>query len=295
MSHNKDKTEYTLETLKGFVVPRLKKSLSLSYSEKQNLLARIHNTQTASPKRIVSPYSSFATFFKVRMQYGMYALPLIMIVLFANYSDSFSLKFRSWLDGFNSTKNEIAVTQSSIEAKMSLSKAQRGITELKSSDDEVRKNLLASQVSSRSQEVRNKVAALVKENKITEAKEIVLDLETALKADQLFAVAPAVAEEVFAATDLRVELEKQEVVNFAFSSTTATSTSVSELQEKLDGFSKELKSFDNNASTTLLIADAQTALDKAQAYLKENSIQEAVITLQAAERIVAEIRLVLLQ
>lgn len=295
MLHNKDNIQHTLETLKGFAVPRLKKSLSLSVSEKHNLFARIISTPTVASKPVVSPYTSFSIFFRKRIQYGMYALPIIMIAFFANYSDAFSLKLKSWFDGFNSTKHEISITQSAIEAKMSLSKAQRGISDLKSSSDETEKTMLASQVSTRSQDVRNKVAALVKENKITEAKEIVLDLETALKADQLFAVAPAVAEEVFAATDLRVELEKQEVVNLAFSTTSTATSSIAELQTKIDGFKTELGEFEANASSTSLIADATSSLEKAQVYLNDNKIEEAVITLQATERTVAEIRLLLLQ
>lgn len=294
MLHNKDNIEHTLQTLRGFAVPRLKKSLSLSDSEKHNLFARII-TAPVSAKRVASPYTSFSTFFRTRIQYGMYALPIVLLAFFANYSDVFSVKLKSWFDGFNSTKQEIAITQSAIEAKMSLSKAQRGITELKASADEGEKTMLASQVSSRSQEVRNKVAALVKENKITEAKEIVLDLEAALKADQLFAMAPAVAEEVFAATDLRVELEKQEVVNIAFSATTSATSSIADLQIKLNDFRTQLDGFEANASTTPLIADARSSLDKAQVYLNEDKVEEAVITLQATERIVAEIRQLLLQ
>lgn len=299
MLHKKDNIEHTLETLKGFVVPRLKKSLSLSDSEKHNLFARIITSPIATGKyatRAASPFvSSFSVFFRKRVQYGMYALPIIMIAFFANYSDTFSLKLKSWFDGFNATKDEIAITQSAIEAKMSLSKAQRGISELKASADEGEKTMLATQVSTRSQEVRNKVAALVKENKITEAKEIVIDLEAALKADQLFAMAPAVADEVFAATDLRVELEKKEVANLAFSATSTATSSIPELQVRLDGFKVELDAFEANASSTPLIADARAAIEKAQVYLNENKVEEAVITLQAAERIVAELRQLLLQ
>ncbi|MEN9604631.1 MAG: hypothetical protein RJB39_316 [Candidatus Parcubacteria bacterium] len=299
MLNNKDNIPHMLEGLKSHLSPRFKKSLSLTDAEKHNLFARIISNPVATPKyahRVASPFvNSFSIFFRRRIQYGMYALPIILIAFFANYSDAFSLKLKSWFEDFNNTKNEIVATQSAIEAKLSLSRAQRGISELKSSEDDSQKTALASQVSVRSQEVRNRVAALVKENKIAEAKEIALDLEAALKADELFAMSPAVAEEVFAATDLRVELEKKERVNIAFGTSSATSTLVADLQVKIDGLKKELDGFASTSSSSPLIADARATLEKAEKYLAESKIEETVITLQACDRIVAEVRLLLLK
>ena len=63
----------------------------------------------------------------------------------------------------------------------------------------------------------------------------------------------------------------------------------------MDDFKVQLDGFEANASTTPLIIDAKASLVKAQVYLDESKIEEAVITLQAAERIVADIRQLLVQ
>lgn len=79
------------------------------------------------------------------------------------------------MENFSQTKDDILSNRSTIQAKMSLSKAQRDIYALKAINiDKTRTDILVTQVSTRSKEVRNRVAALVKENKISEAKLIAL-------------------------------------------------------------------------------------------------------------------------
>jgi hypothetical protein len=298
MPINKDNIPHILENLKDFATPRFKKSLSLSASEKHTMFRRI---VTETPKLVHIPVrspfvTSFNTFFKQKIQYGFYALPLVLIAFFANYSDAFSVRLKALFNDFKNTQSEIQVAQSSIEAKMSLSKAQKEIYALKAAtENTTAKDALVAQVSTRSKEVRNKVAALIEENKITEAKEIVLDLEAALKADQLFAVAPQVADEVFAAIDLRVELEKKEVVNIAFATGTASTTPEVDLRARIVDISKELDGFTVNASSSDMIAEAKASLKKAEDYIVAGDIQAAVITLQACDRIVADLRRLLVQ
>lgn len=304
MQINKDNIPHILESLKGFVNSRLNKSASLSVSEKQNLFNRIISTE---PKRlskelvapIPSPFvSRFNEFFKHKMQFAYYALPIVLFAFFANYSEALSMRLKSWMNDFNNTKTEISLNQATMEAKLSLSKVQSDINNLKASNAGIKKDALATQVTVQSKEVRNRVAALVNENQIVEAKEIALDLEVALKADELYKVSPEVKEEVLAATDLRVELEKKEVVQIALSpedSATSTVEKAEALKVKIDALRAEIDGFVVNASTTDMIADAKAALKKSEDYFVASDIERTVLSLQACERVVAELRLVIVE
>lgn len=292
--------EHILHSLKKPVSRGLDKSVSLSVTEKTSLFDKIiKEAQSTSYKhKIKSPFlntiNPFDILFKTKLQYAFYALPIVLLAVFVNYSHVF------WTN-FSQVAEEVTEAGSSIQAKMSLSKAQREIYALKAvNDSEVRKDILVAQVSNRSQEVRNRVAALVKENKISEAKEIVLDLETALKADELYTVSPVVVEEVLAATDLRVKLEKKEVVQLAIDPQSDIASSTPEvIQKKMADLRTEIETFINTESisdsTKELIETAKSGLKKTEDYIAVSDFERAVITLQGVERIVAELRVSLVQ
>lgn len=288
MKINKDNIENTLTNLKGFVSQRFEESVSLSVAEKDEMFEKIVAGQRPERVSVRTP-SPFMSKFGV-FQYGYYVLPMIMIAVFVNYSGML-------MENFSQTKDDILSNRSTIQAKMSLSKAQRDIYALKAINiDKTRTDILVTQVSTRSKEVRNRVAALVKENKISEAKLIALDLEAALKADQLYTMSPQVVEEVLAATDLRVKLEKKEVVQIALEpSATSSVAPEAGVALKIESLYKELDGFQLTEDKTELIADVKATLKKAQDYLDQKDTERAVITLQAAERIVAELRLLLVQ
>lgn len=286
--------ENMLKDLKGPLSRQLDKSVSLSISEKNSLFDRvmtgIHTGSYKHKKQATVFTNPFDILFKTKLQYAFYALPVVILAVFVNYSQVF------W-SNFAEVAREVTGSESSIQAKMSLSKAQRDIYALKAvTDSEARKDILVAQVSNRSQEVRNRVAALVKENKISEAKEIVLDLETALKADQLYTVSPAVVEEVLAATDLRLKLEKKEVVQLAIEPLPDVASSTPEvLKKKITALYTELDSFKIPEDKKELTDTARATLKKAEDYIVALDTERAVITLQAAERIVAEIRVSLVE
>ena len=296
MTKHNSNIENMLKDLKAPVSRRLEKSASLSVSEKNSLFTRItQDIESGAYKHnIKSPFvnikNPFDVLFKTKLQYAFYVLPIVLLGVFVNYSHVF------WAN-FSQVAGEVASSESSIQAKMSLSKAQREIYALKAvTDSETKKDILVAQLSNRSREVRNRVAALVKENKITEAKEIVLDLETALKADQLYTVSPVVVEEVLAATDLRLKLEKKEVVKLAIEPEDDIASSTPEtVKKKISALYTELDSFKVTDDKKELVDTAKAALKKSEDYLASSDLERAVITLQAAERTVAELRVSLVQ
>lgn len=301
MTKNNQNIEHMLHGLKKPVSRGLDKSISLSVAEKTSLFDTIiKETQSTSYKhKIKSPFlntvkNPFDILFKTKLQYAFYALPVVLLAVFVNYSHVF------WTN-FSQVAEEVTEAGSSIQAKMSLSKAQREIYALKAvNDSEIRKDILVAQVSNRSQEVRNRVAALVKENKISEAKEIVLDLETALKADELYTVSPVVVDEVLAATDLRVKLEKKEVVQLAIEPQPDVASSTPEvIQKKIADLRTEIDTFIRTEqvsdSTKELVETVNAGLKKTEDYVAVSDFERAVITLQGAERIVAELRVSLIQ
>lgn len=294
MINKKDNILHTLENLKDFASARFDSSLSLTDSEKNTLLQKIQTEPSRNVRSQPSPFVTvFGSFARKNMQYALYVLPIVLVAVFAANSETL-------LTEFNNTKGQIETTQSSIEAKMSLSKAEREIYALKlATDNEAKKKALVSQVVNHAQEVRTKVAALTEENKISEAKSIVLNLEAALKADQLYVVAPEVAEEVFAATDMRVKLEKKEVVSLAFGpdgNETAPQVTPEELRVRIDAIRKEVSSVVAKTSgVSYLVAEISIKLEKVNEYIVSKEIERAIIVLQAAERALADLRVSLVE
>ena len=286
---------------------RLKKSVCLSVDEKAGMLRSVMSAPRIAPipQRIPSPFMSMFT------QYAVYALPAFILgFIGVQYGQSILSKSKFAYDDFNKTRAELELSKTSLALRDSLIKTQEDISTLKtfqaingnnaSADSE--KEVLVSQVSSGSKSIRNQVAALVKENKIAEAKKVVLTLETALKADELYKVAPAVQTEVTAATDLRVKLEKKETLATVEASSTA-STSIA-IADRLSADRQELEDLEVKASadgaiiatsTADLIADANKYLDKAGEYLKNKDAENAIISLQIYDRTVAEAKLILLK
>lgn len=279
MSQN---TNHIIDTLGKM---RLKKSVSLSVDKKASILRSVLNSSpylVSVPHyrtRVVSPFSSLLS---------QYVLP--MLVLFfvgTQFGDSIVEKASLAIGDFNTVKSDIQVAQKSAELKNSLSINHKNILALKSADNanSSDKTKLIESVTARSQDIQNQVASLVKENKITEAKQIVLTLETALKADELYKVATSVSETVFSATDLRIDIENKEI---------EATTTVETLTARIEADKKYIDSLEFNASTTDAILDAKKFLTKAQEYIQAGDTENTIISLQAHDRIVAEIKLILL-
>lgn len=274
---------------------RLNKSVCLSVDEKAKMLKSVFESQTRVAHEVQSVRSPFMNIFN---RYAVYALPAFILgFVGVQFGQDILMKTKLAFDDFNNAKTEVKLTQASIELRDSLSQTTKDISTLKAIDVSVataaEKEVLVSQVSTGSKSIRNQVAALVKENKLAEAKEVVLTLETALKADELYKVAPAVQTEVAATTDLRVKLEKKETLDTAEASSTA-STSIA-ISDRIEAYKKSSADLEANASTTDLIADAQKYLAKSEDYLKNKDVENAIISLQVYDRIVAEVKLILLK
>ena len=264
---------------------KLKKSVSLGVDKKASMLRSVLNSSpylVSVPHyrtRVVSPFSSLLS---------QYVLPVLVIAFVGmQFGDILTEKVKLAIGDFNTVKSDIQIAQQSIDLKNSLSLNHKEITQLKATGDSSstdRSRLIAS-VTTRSQDIQNKVASLVKENKITEAKQIVLTLETALKADELYKVATSVSDTVFSATDLRLDIERKE---------TQATTSLSDITTRIEEDRKFLADLEVNASTTDNVADAQKFLTKSEEYVQAGDIENAIISLQAHDRIVAEIKLILL-
>ncbi len=274
---------------------RLNKSVSLSVDEKAKILKSVFENQTGTTYKTVPVRSPFMSMFN---RYAVYVLPAFILGFIGlQYGQDIIVRTQLAFEDFNNTRAEVKLTQVSAQLRNSLSKTTKDISSLKSIDasgnSAVEKAALVSEVSIGAKSIRNQVAALVRENKITEAKEIVLTLETALKADELYKLAPAVQSEVAAATDLRVILEKKETLATTEASSTA-STSIT-LADRIKADKVELAELESNASTSDLLIDAKKYLHKAESYLEGKDPENAIISLQTYDRIVAEVKLILLK
>lgn len=263
---------------------KLKSSVSLDVQKKATMLRTVFNT---SPYSVSIPRYRSSVPSPYMVLISQYVLPLfVLFFVGTQFGDSITENAKLALQEFNTVKSDIAVAQKSAELKNSLSLNKKDILALKAAGDtdSTSKTDLINSVTTRSQDIQNQVASLVKENKITEAKQIVLTLETALKADELYKVATSVSATVFSTTDLRVDIENKEI---------EATTSVSDLISRIETDKKVLADMEVNVSTTDLIADATKHLTKASEYIAADNIENAIISLQAHDRIVAEIKLIL--
>lgn len=266
-------------------------SVSLSYFEKQNILNSVFDRAEKKQTHIAvnSTFGVYGTYFT---QYLRYSIPVILIaVIGTQVFDVFSDRSKVAISDLNDVKSSLENIKRDNAIKSNLSKNKQDIQELKlslsSPDSSVKTRILADQVSNRSKEIRNQVASLMSENKLTEAKKVALDLETALKADELYKVSTSVQQEVFEAIDLRNDIERKEY-------NTISSTTESDVVKKIDLAKKEIKTFDNNTSTTDMILDAEKSIDLASKYVADKNIENAIISLQIYDRIVAELKTILL-
>jgi len=101
----------------------------------------------------------------------------------------------------------------------------------------------------------------------------------------LYKVATSVSDTVFSATDLRIDIENKEI---------QATTSVEDLTARIAENLKDISSMEITASTSDFIADAMKFLARAETYVQEGDTENAIISLQAYDRIVADIRLILL-
>lgn len=269
---------------------RLKKSVSLSVDKKAEILNSIFESKTTNPiivrhytSRIPSPFITM---------FSRYVLPVFVLFFVGRvFGDSIIQRAQLAIGDYNTVKSEVALQNSLLETKKDIAALK---TLSYAEADSSSKKDLTDKVANGSRLIRNQVASLVNENKITEAKEIVLTLETALKTDELYKVATSVSDEVFETTDLRLELERKEAeasVSLASSSATTTAKSI---QDRLNADKKELSDIEDTASTTEMLAEAHKFLTKSEEYVKAGEIENAIISLQAHDRIVAELKLMLL-
>ena len=279
MSHDTNTIIHTLGKM------RLKKSVSLSVDKKAQMLRSVFdssNSLVTIPQyrtRVSSPF----IFVFTRYVFPIFALFFVG----THFGDAIIQKAEVAIGNYNTVKSDVLVAQKSAELKNSLSLNYKDIVTLKSSSDidSTDKTNLIDSVTNRSRDIRNQVASLVKENKITEAKQIVLTLETALKADELYKVATSVSATVFETTDLRLDIERKE---------TQATTSLKELTDRIETDKKVLAGLEVNASTTSNIEEAKVFLARAEQYVQDGNIENAIISLQAHDRIVAEVQLMLL-
>lgn len=271
---------------------RLNKSVSLSVDKKAEILNSVFDHKIANPivvrhytSRIPSPFITM---------FSRYVLPVFALFFVGTvFGESIIERAKLAIGDYNTVKSEVALQNSLLETKKDIA-ALKNIGFAESEVDVASKKDLTDRVTNGSREIRNQVASLVRDNKITEAKEIVLTLETALKTDELYKVATSVSEEVFETTDLRLELERKEAeVSVSMSSSSATTTAKG-IQDRLNAEKKELSNLESTASTTEMLAEAEKFLVKSEEYVKAGEIENAIISLQAHDRIVAELKLMLL-
>jgi hypothetical protein len=279
------------DTLKSF---KPNDSVSLSLTEKQNILNSVFDrvevpVVNVKHQAVQSPFYTYFT------QYLKYSMPVILIVFIGTQAAGvFTDRSRIALSDINEVKSNLEELKRNNEIKSNLSKNQADIKEIKLNlasadvaEKDVKTQILASQLSSRSREIRNQVAALVSEDKITEAKKIALDLESALKADELYKVSTSVEAEVFSAMDLRLDIERKE----KYSISTSTEK---EVVERIIAAKKDILDFDKNASTTDIILEAEKSIVVSEDHLNAGDIENAIISLQSYDRIVADLRVILL-
>lgn len=266
-------------------------SVSLSYFEKQNILNSVfERVETGKvTKAIRSPLYNYQNYF---VQYLKYSIPVLFLVVFGTQmANVFNNRSRIAISDLNDVKSTLESIKMENAIKSNLSKNKEDIQELKlslsSNTDSVKTQVLATKVSTRSKEIRNQVAALRSENKITEAKKVALDLESALKADELYKVSTSVEQEVFEAIDLRVDIEKEEY-------RTISSSTESDVLTRIESAKKEVRTFEKTASTTDMIISAEASIEVAEEYAVNKDLENAIISLQLYDRIVAELEIILL-
>lgn len=281
-------------------------SVSLSLSEKDNMLASVF-ARVADMKIISStvshvhardaksPFHTYKTHFT---QYLRYSIPVILLAVISTQAGGvLTHRSKIAIADINEVKSTLNNLKRNNSIKSNLSKNQEDIQEIKlnlasanstnASKNTAKNKILAEQVSIRSKEIRNQVSALVSENKISEAKNIALDLESALKADELYKVSTSVEQEVFSAIDLRVTIEKKESNNIS-------SSTESDIKARIDKDKKEFVTYKSNASTTDMLTDAMKAINVAESYVNKGDFENAIISLQLHDRIVAELKIILL-
>ena len=269
-------------------------SVNLSLLEKENILKSVFERVD---KKVVhvpvkSPFYNSKTYFT---QYLRYSIPLVLLaVIGTQVVGVFTDRSKIALSDINEVKLTLSNLKRDNLIKSNLSKNQQDIQEIKLNlasanvaDNSAKNQILADQVSIRSKEIRNQVASLVSEDKITEAKKIALDLESALKADELYKVSTSVEAEVFKAIDLRVDIENKEYTNIS-------STTESDIKERLNDAKENLADFDETASSTEMLIDAKKAMDVAEGYLDKGDFENAIISLQLHDRILADLKIILL-
>ncbi len=265
-------------------------SVNLSYSEKENMLASVFERAEMKviKQAVKSPFYTYKTYLT---QYLRYSIPVLLIAVIGTQAAGlFSDKSKVAISNIDDIKTSLSDLKRDNAIKSNLSKNKQDIKEIKALallDQPVKTGILADQLSSRSKEIRNQVAALVSENKISEAKNVALDLEAALKADELYKVSTSVKAEVFEAIDLRVDIEKKESNNIS-------TTTEADLTERLVLANKDILDFEVNASTTDMIDSAKKTIEISDKYLKDKDFENAIISLQLYDRIVAELKTILL-
>jgi hypothetical protein len=270
-------------------------SVVLSVADKEKMLAsvfeRVERKVVHTTTKAHAVKSPFVTYFT---QYLRYSIPVILLAIIGTQAAGvFTTRSKIALSDINQVKTTLNDLKRENEIKSNLSKNKQDIQEIKinlamtDTASAAKTQILANQLSSRSKEIRNQVAALVSENKITEAKNVALDLESALKADELYKVSTSVEQEVFSAIDLRVDIEKKESNN-------VSSTTEVDIIRRIEKDKKELALYENNASTTDMLVDAGKAIDTAEEYVNKGDFENAIISLQLHDRIVADLKIILL-
>ena len=274
-------------------------SVNLFLHEKENILSsvferveeRVVHTKVNQARAAKTPFYTYKQHFS---QYLRYSVPMLLLVVIGTQAAGvFTTRSKIALSDINQVQTTFSNLKRDNSIKSNLSKNQQDIQEIKSNlasantSNDAKTQILANQVSNRSKEIRNQVAALVSENKISEAKNIALNLESALKADELYKVSTSVEQEVFSAIDLRVDIEKKESNNIS-------STTKVDIKGRIEKDKKEIVAYESNGSTIDMLADAQKALEVAQSYVNKGDFENAIISLQLHDRIVADLKIILL-
>ena len=279
---NKNSIEHVLSSFK------VNESVSLSSYEKENVLKSIF--ARAEYKAVRSPfYKTYKNYF---VQYLRYSLPILLLVVVGTQAAAiFTNKTKVALSDLNEVRSSFDDLKRVNEIKSNLSKNRQDIQEIKTlalvDGKSAKTQILADKVSDRSKQIRNQVASLISENKITEAKKVALDLESALKADELYKVSTSVQQEVFEAIDLRVDIEKKEYTNIS-------SSTESDIQARIVAANKDLATFNKTATTSEMLEQAQKSVEIASKYLQDKDLGDSIISLQLHDRIVAELKVNLL-
>ena len=288
-------------------------SMFLSVSEKKDILKSVFDRaeNKVEIKAVKSPFYEYKNYF---VQYLRYSIPIILIaVIGTQVADIFTHRSKVALSDINQIKSNLDNIARDNSIKSNLYKNKQDIQAIKNSlatdANPVKTQILANQVSNRSKEIRNQVASLISENKLTEAKDIVLDLESALKADELYKVSTSVKQEVFEAIDLRVDIERKEKYNISSTTESDIQEKIKKAKEGIVSLNKDIKeksidkslstdSIDPIATTTDSVSDmiqtAEKSISTAETYLKDKDLENAIISLQLYDRIVAELKTILL-